>query len=507
MESEKMIHMKEKRERFCLLAGTLVLCLFNIGASPLIHAISADSALFVTMGRAMCAQRVLYRDIFDHKGLYVFLVNMVGALISGRSLNGLFLVETFALCFDILLIYRICRMIQNPGQSVISSLLFGAVGTNYFLFAGGNLVEEYALPFQLISLYLILRYLQRLPSAHPGKYMFIHGICCGFCLWLRANLVMMWIPAVSLILVREIAEKRYADVWRNIGWGLLGLCVISVPVLLYGTVNHCMNEMFFAAFTFNFQYTAAHGNGLIGNILKTLFNKNEAVVLLLCIGSCILVWKKADSWFSRGLFVSMFGFCFLSTALSGRAYWQYYVYLLPFTLPSLFVISEKLCQKKTLRKISPFLIVGAGICSGILLPSRILAECFDIHVTLYEKNRVDYKTCATLKEAAFPSSDNVLVTGGNSQFYVEMNVVPQLKYPFALSMSYEEFPYPYEEQLNSIVLHQDDVVVLVNDSYDVNQYEPVYDGLREEEVEDALNRYYRLAYRSPTTGTRMYFRK
>ena len=79
----------EKRERVCLLVCTLILCLLNIGTSPLIHAISADSALFMTMGRAMVSGKVLYRDIFDHKGLYIFLVNGIGALISRNSLNGL----------------------------------------------------------------------------------------------------------------------------------------------------------------------------------------------------------------------------------------------------------------------------------------------------------------------------------------------------------------------------------------------------------------------------------
>ena len=112
-----------------------------------------------------------------------------------------------------------------------------------------------------------------------------------------------------------------------------------------------------------------------------------------------------------------------------------------------------------------------------------------------------------MKEEYYPSSNNVLVTGGNSQFYVEMNVVPELKYPFALSMTYEEFPDPYDEQLDSIINHQSDVVVLVNESYDAEWIEPIYGGLKEEEVSQALAQYYEQVYSGPTTGTRMFVRK
>ena len=503
----KLFHINENRERIILLGCTLIICLLNIGTSPLIHAITADSALFMTMGRAMVSGKVLYRDIFDHKGLYIFLINGIGALISRNSMNGVFLVETVTICVDTFLVYQICRLFLKSKQSMFIALLFTAFSTNYFVFIGGNLVEEYALPFQLISLFLICNYLREGKSAHPAKIMFLHGICGGFCLWLRANLVMMWIPFALLVLCRELKEKRFVNFWKNIACGLAGIIVISLPVFAYGILNHCMEEMLYAAFTFNFQYTSAHGSGMLGNILATLFNKHEAVLLLLCAFSCIVLWKKRTPSFSLVLFVTMLCACFLAASLSGRAYWQYYVYLLPFTIPAFSWIAERICQKPALRTISPILIVGFGVCFGLIFPARILSLCFGRNITLYEQNRDDYRTAASLKEEYYPSSNNVLVTGGNSQFYVEMNVVPELRYPFALSMSYDEFPDPYDEQLNSIIDGRDDVVVLVNESYDADETVPIYDGLKEDAVDEALEQYYELVFRSETTGTRMYVRK
>ena len=499
---------QEHQIRTGLLICVLILCFLNIGTSPLIHAISADSALFMTMGRAMRDGVVLYRDIFDHKGLYIFLINGIGAFLSRYSLNGLFLVETITICTDAFLVYQISRLYLKPEQSMFTALLFTAFGMNYFVFIGGNLVEEYALPFQLLGIYLLCKYLSDSTNpAHPARYMFLHGICGGFCLWLRANLVMMWIPFAFLVLGRELREKRFRNVWKNIGFGLLGIIVISVPVLLYGVLNNCVQEMFYAAFTFNFQYTSAHSSGMIGNMIATLLNKHETILLLLCVISCAFVWKKTASLFNRALFCLMLGFCFLAASLSGRAYWQYYAYLLPFTIPAFAEFSKILCRSRILRRISPAMIVLAGVCFGLIFPARVMSLCFGKNLTIYEKNRDDYEACARLKEEYYPSSNNVLVTGGNSQFYVEMNVVPELKYPFALSMTYEEFPDPYDEQLDSIINHQSDVVVLVNESYDAEWIEPIYGGLKEEEVSQALAQYYEQVYSGPTTGTRMFVRK
>ena len=114
---------KEIRTEAVLLCCTLILCFLNVGTSPVIHAITADSALFVTMGRAVTFGKVLYRDIFDHKGLYIFLVNALGAWIQGTGLTGHFLVETAVLCIDALLVYRICRFWLTEKQSLFAAVM------------------------------------------------------------------------------------------------------------------------------------------------------------------------------------------------------------------------------------------------------------------------------------------------------------------------------------------------------------------------------------------------
>lgn len=41
-----------------------------------------DSSVYVVMGRAMKHGKIMYKEIFDHKGLYMYFLNYIAALIS-----------------------------------------------------------------------------------------------------------------------------------------------------------------------------------------------------------------------------------------------------------------------------------------------------------------------------------------------------------------------------------------------------------------------------------------
>ena len=57
-----------------------------------------DSNVYFTIGKAMLGGKVLYRDIFDQKGPYLFMAHSFAYLISHRSFIGVYLLE-LALAF------------------------------------------------------------------------------------------------------------------------------------------------------------------------------------------------------------------------------------------------------------------------------------------------------------------------------------------------------------------------------------------------------------------------
>lgn len=68
------------------------LLLFSYSTSP-VYSISwgHDSAVFQIIGKGWLDGYIPYRDLFDHKGPLLFLINAVGYMVGGK--NGLFVLQ------------------------------------------------------------------------------------------------------------------------------------------------------------------------------------------------------------------------------------------------------------------------------------------------------------------------------------------------------------------------------------------------------------------------------
>ena len=56
-----------------------------------------DANIFFTMGRSMLGGRVLYRDVFDHKGPVLYLLYGLAGLAGGTDFRGVLMLEIIAM--------------------------------------------------------------------------------------------------------------------------------------------------------------------------------------------------------------------------------------------------------------------------------------------------------------------------------------------------------------------------------------------------------------------------
>ena len=104
--------------------------LFLTGSSPFLKYMDVDSSVFYTMGRAMADGKVPYRDLFDHKGWYVYFFNCLGALISPNNTIGLFVIECLFMLVNVYLIYLIVMLINDDLLRINMTISF----TLFFFF-------------------------------------------------------------------------------------------------------------------------------------------------------------------------------------------------------------------------------------------------------------------------------------------------------------------------------------------------------------------------------------
>ena len=144
---------------FCLFAATLFTAVFSRSTTPLIkNNWGFDSAFFILVGQGMTKGLLPYRDFFDMKGPYLFLIEFIGQKICyGRT--GAFIVQCFNISFCLYIIGKMSDLFTTRLiwlHRIIAFLPVLAVAAVNF--EGGNLTEEYCLPAVLLSLYFCIKY-------------------------------------------------------------------------------------------------------------------------------------------------------------------------------------------------------------------------------------------------------------------------------------------------------------------------------------------------------------
>lgn len=240
------------------------LCFWNRGES------GTDSNVFQTVALMMEKGFMPYRDTFDHKGPLIYLINYFGMKLSPDW--GIWLIEVLFMGAAFWAMYKIARLLCGPAAScvvlaVAATPLLNRTILNrmVYYFEYGNLVEEYALPFIAVALYIFLDYLY---NDHVNKLrLVVCGICMGGICLLRINMASIWLVFCVFIAVRCVLKKEFADLGRFICYFLIGVCVVVLPILIWLALNKALVPFWNIYIRFNMAYTSGTG-GTAGFIEK-----------------------------------------------------------------------------------------------------------------------------------------------------------------------------------------------------------------------------------------------
>jgi hypothetical protein len=132
-----------------------------------------DSGVFLYMGQRMLAGDVPYRDIVDHKGPLLYLLNAVGLAISGGAVWGIWLLQVVGLTCATLKLHRVLTSNFGLLSATVAMLLCWPV--ILVTIEGGNLTEVYSIPLQVAAIALCLRTFTK-QEAHSSTEFFLLGV-------------------------------------------------------------------------------------------------------------------------------------------------------------------------------------------------------------------------------------------------------------------------------------------------------------------------------------------
>jgi len=244
MKNYIMQHKGELAARVALsMLGVLFVYFFSYSTSPLYpDYYGGDSAQFLTIGKAQMQGRIPYKEMFDHKGPFIFFIDMLGFMIAG-SKSGVAIIQSLFIIITVNAIFDIARLRSESSYFGIIVVVISLIiyKRNY---VEGNCVEEYCLPFLAVSTYFQMKFLYCKDKRHSPYVAMFYGIAFGICAMTRITNGVMVCTGVLVISVILLIQKQYADLVRNALGFILGFVLVCIPFAFYFCTMNVLETSF-----------------------------------------------------------------------------------------------------------------------------------------------------------------------------------------------------------------------------------------------------------------------
>ena len=343
-----------------VLFSIAMMIFFAYNTSLLYNYIGNDSGIYLEMGRAMARGRLVYRDLFDHKGPLIFVLNMLPQLM----VEGTFGVWCLELCFMVggsLLIYRISRRHIENALALVPPIIY--VWISVTLFNGGNYTEEYSNLFSLAALWVFDRWSET--KAMPKKYPWLLGVCTAFVFFMRPNNIAVT-AAVIIFIGVDMIRKSPKQLPQTLAFGLLGLLTVTFPIIIYHSCTGTLYDMFYATILHNLKYCGV-SREIITFIPKDNGGKMVcfALSLILCIDSICTSYSN-DRFRQANFLLLALGILVPAILISNHPFMYYWTLAAPLSAySSIFILKHiRKTKKRHLYNIAVVIIAVLAVVNS-----------------------------------------------------------------------------------------------------------------------------------------------
>lgn len=299
-----------------------------------------DANVYMAIGRAMEYGLLPYRDVFDHKGVLLYLINYLEVAVFPEKLSGLYMILCLSMSLFLFFAYRIGRLILNVRAALIATflLLIVTVIANELYPIGAGSSEEFFLPCLTACLFFLLRLSRDADqNARENKNIrgffvdsVVVGIACGVMLWTKYSMIPVVGLAFLIFYVFLFLTKHYRHALSSILGVIAGAVLISVPCLIYLGAKGLFGDMWSAYIVFNYRY--ARSDPPMDHVAPNIDQWLVSLPLLIASILGAVYFRKAVRYLSRtGLLCVVIYICFtaLNLFLSKRYYIYYFLVVFP----------------------------------------------------------------------------------------------------------------------------------------------------------------------------------
>ena len=438
-----------------------------------------DANCFFTTGKAMFSGKVVYRDIYEQKGILLYFLYGLCYLISGKTFLGVYILEVLCLTGFLALAYDSALLFLRRRTALILMPIIAAVLCGSYSFYYGGSVEELELALVYLPIYCMLKSYFKSGDCIPSpRGIFILGASAACLLWSKFTLLGIYIGYVVFTAVLLIKRRDWNRFGCAAGMFVCGAAAASLPWIIYFAVNNALGDMFTVYF-YNNLFLYAEERSLFKYLfyLGGAFYQNMLFLVIAIVGAVAVIRSKYAPAFKWGMF-SLY-FCNVFFIYVGGIAFEYYAYGMAALSVFGFIVlagrAEKLggaWREKGLKR--PGRQGFAALAAVTLLCAAGFAHCVSFN-SFYMKQDRDELWLRRFADEIAQSEEQTLLNYGSLDLglYTETGIVPVTRFFCKLNIPLDEM---FDEMNEAVRTRRTEWLVcyasfedneLINENYDL----------------------------------------
>lgn len=421
-----------------------------------------DSNSFLTVARSILDGKIVYKDIIEQKGPILYLIYMIGYLLSFGKISGIFILEIISMTVVFYYGNKIINLFCNFKYSYLIVPIFGVFISTSYAFVHGGSAEEFCLPFLMISLYYFLYHF--IYKNLTYKQIFINGIIAMIVGLIKFSLLGFWFGFMGIIFFDLIFKKEIKKAFISCIIFLLGMFSIGLIVVIYFFLNDALNDFVYSYFLINAGSYAKESSNIITRLIMCLgegfinLSRNVGFWILIpfFVFSVFKVCKKKKIIISV---FSIFFLLFLGIYIGLRSYKYYTLPLLVFYIFVFIIINIKFEKQLIYLINNKYRYLLFVMYIFIIMFSSYLFANYRSYILTDKNDYAQFRIANIIKS----ETDNPVILNYGSLdygFYNILNVIPNCKYFHRMNIPYNKLPDNYDVQKEYIINKKVDYVII-----------------------------------------------
>lgn len=456
-----------------LFVFSIVFVFFNSKNSPLyLFNEWGDVNIYFSVGKGIANGLIPYKDLFDHKGPFIFFIYSLAYLLSNTTFTGVYILECIALSINLFFAFKITKLYLNRNFSLIVAFIYAVFLFNKSYYGGS--AEEFISVFITISLYYFILFFKEENPSKRNRQIMIQGVVFTLTFLSKLSICSFWIPILTAIFIQLLIKKQYKLIITHILYFSIGAIITLLPFIIYFAYNNALQDAYWGYIQFNSLYAEFKPDmetvRKIGGHFFKLLKYDYITFPVTLLGVFALSFTKKyinNTYYRIGILLSFlvsFGIICLSKYIMTYAHIVIYAYAI-FGLIFIFQLVRKVIQES-------YQVIAVITISVIALLIGINTKSFFYQDTdcLLRKKDCNYMQKEFADIINKEKNPTLLNIGLDLGVYTKTGIIPSYKYFFYPNIPYQIFPEIRDYQMELIKQKEPMFIVIGDKSAYYNEY-------------------------------------